>query len=233
MYNNASYQQHSVSGGPTISILAPSVRTVREQPAIMAWTGATVNQVEPDPGNDGIFFVGYKVTGPNAGVWHYEYAVYNQNLDRAIQSFEVVYPFFPPIALNNVGFHAPPQHPGFAHDGTQGDAGYSSNPWTFTNSFTSATWNSETFAQNPNANAIRFGTLYNFRFDSTAPPDASTANIQFFKTGSPVAVQILAPAQSDATPTATPVLLQVPLQLRHRHKPHRLLLPSRRLQLRR
>jgi hypothetical protein len=65
------------------------------------------------------FWVGYKVTGPNAGVYHYEYAVYNQNLDRAIQSFEVVYPLFPPIVLNNVGFHAPPQHPGFANDGTQ------------------------------------------------------------------------------------------------------------------
>src|SRR5205823_642770 len=78
--------------------------TVREQPAIMAWTGAAVNEGEPDPGNDGIFFVGYKVTGPNAGVYHYEYAIYNQNLDRAIQSFEVVYPLFPPIVLNNIGF---------------------------------------------------------------------------------------------------------------------------------
>ena len=39
------------------------------QPAIQAWaaTGATVQQVEPDPGNDGLFFVGYKVTGPTAG----------------------------------------------------------------------------------------------------------------------------------------------------------------------
>ena len=58
-------------------------------PAIMAWTGATVNQIEPDPGNDGIWFMGYKVTNPSAGVWHYEYALYNQNLDRAIQSFSV------------------------------------------------------------------------------------------------------------------------------------------------
>ena len=86
--------------------------TVREQPAIMAWTGATVNQSEPDPGNDGIWFMGYKVTNPNTGVWHYEYAVYNQNLDRAIQSFNRL-----PLGLpskSNVGFHAPTQHPGLA-----------------------------------------------------------------------------------------------------------------------
>jgi len=202
MYNNVSYQQQSVSGGPTNFGFSPAGATVREQPAIMAWTGATVNEGEPDPGNDGIFWVGYKVTGPNAGVWHYEYAIYNQNLDRAIQSFEVVYPQFHPV-MNNVGFHAPPQHPGFAQDGTQNNAGYSSEPWLFTDGLTSATWNCQTFAQNQNANAIRFGTLYNFRFDSTAPPNPTTANIGFFKTGSPISVTVQAPAQSDATPTPT------------------------------
>jgi hypothetical protein len=204
MYNNASYKQFTVVGVNQPFSFNPAGPTVREQPAIMAWTGATVNEGEPDPGNDGIFFVGYKVTGPNAGVYHYEYAIYNQNLDRAIQSFEVVYPLFPPFVLDNVGFHAPPQHPGFPNDGTQNNTGYSSTPWIFTTSFTSATWNCETFVENQNANAIRFGTLYNFRFDSTAPPADSTANIGFFKTGSPISVQIQAPAQSDATPTATP-----------------------------
>jgi len=202
MYNNASYRQCSVIGINQPFSFNFVGNTVREQPAIMAWSGALVNEGEPDPGNDGIFFVGYKVTGPNAGLWHYEYAIYNQNLDRAIQSFEVVFPFFPPD-LSNVGFHAPPQHPGFAHDGTQGDAGYSNTPWIFTKSFTSATWNCETFVQNQNANAIRFGTLYNFRFDSTAPPAETTANIGFFKTGSPISVEVQAPLQSDATPTPT------------------------------
>jgi hypothetical protein len=178
----------------------------------MAWTstGATVHQIEPAPGNDGIGFIAYKVTGPIAGVWHYEYAIYNENLDRAIQSFEVVFPGFRPFSLTNIGFHAPPQHPGWAHDGTVGDAGYSSAPWTFTESFTSATWNCETFAQNQNANAIRWGTLYNFRFDSTAPPAISSANVGFFKTGSPISVEILAPQQSDATPTPTPTATPSP-----------------------
>ena len=202
MYNNASYRQCSVIGINQPFSFNFVGNTVREQPALMAWAGATVNEGEPDPGNDGIFFVGYKVTGPNAGVWHYEYAVYNQNLDRAIQSFEVVYAGFPPI-LSNVGFHAPPQHPGFPHDGTQGEVGYSSTPWTFTDNGFSGTWNCETFVQNQNANAIRFGTLYNFRFDSTAPPAETTANIGFFKTGSPISVKVQAPLQSDATPTPT------------------------------
>jgi hypothetical protein len=210
MFNNFSYRQFSVSGGPTFFTFSAVGSTVRMQPSIEAWaaTGATVQQLEPDPGNDGLFFVGYKITGPNAGLWHYEYAIFNMNLDRAIQSFEVVFPGFPPN-LSNVGFHAPPQHPGWAHDGTVGDAGYSSTPWTFTVNgpppfANSAVWNCETFAQNPNANAIRWGTLYNFRFDSSSAPATSTANIAFFKTGSPVTVDVVAPFMSDATPTPTP-----------------------------
>jgi hypothetical protein len=216
MFNNFSYRQFSVTGGPTFFNFSAVSSTVRMQPAIQAWvaTGATVQQAEPDPGNDGIFFVGYKVTGPTAGVWHYDYAVFNMNLDRAIQSFEVVFPGFPPN-LSNIGFHAPPQHPGWAHDGTEGDAGYSSTPWTFTLNGpppfpNSAVWNCETFAQNQNANAIRWGTLYNFRFDSPAAPATSTANIAFFKTGASVAVEIQAPFQSDATPTPSATATPTP-----------------------
>jgi len=216
MFNNFSYRQFSVSGGPTVFNFSAVSSTVRMEAAIQAWvaTGATVQQAEPDPGNDGIFFVGYKVTGPTAGVWHYDYAVFNMNLDRAIQSFEVVFPGFPPD-LSNIGFHAPPQHPGWAHDGTEGDAGYSSASWTFTLNGpppfpNSAVWNCETFAQNQNANAVRWGTLYNFRFDSPAAPATSTANIAFFKTGAPVAVEIQAPFQSDATPTPTATATPTP-----------------------
>jgi hypothetical protein len=175
------------------------------QSAIQAWadTGATVQQIEPDPGNDGVFFVGSKVTGPNDGVWHYEYAVFNMNLDRAIQSFQVFFGF--PVPLSNIEFHAPPQQPGWPQDGTVGDAGYSSVPWNVDKGNGSTlTWSSETIAQNPNANAIRWATLYNFRFNSTAPPTASHATIGFFKTGAPVTVDIQAPFQSDVTPTPTP-----------------------------
>ena len=66
----------------------------------------------------------------------------------------------------------------------------------------SITWSTETFAQNQNANAIRWGTLYNFRFDSDQPPQAGNATVGFFKTGSPMMVAIQAPA-GGATPTPT------------------------------
>ena len=205
MYNNATYHQFLVNGTTSFFTFSPVGQAVRMEPAIKGWTGATVNQQEPDHGNDGIWFMGYKVTNPTTGVYHYEYALYNQNLDRSIQSFSV--PLGAGANLSNIGFHAPPQEPGWANDGTFNNQGYSSMPWTVTQNATSVTWNTETFGQNQNANAIRFGTLYNFRFDADQPPQSTDATVGFFKTGSPMMVAIQAPAGGGTptpTPTATP-----------------------------
>ena len=54
--------------------------------------------------------------------------IYNENLDRAIQSFSV--PLGCGITVSNLGFHAPLNHPGFPNDGTLGDAGFSNAAWT-------------------------------------------------------------------------------------------------------
>jgi hypothetical protein len=213
MYNNASYRRYNVSGTTNFTF-SPAASTVRMQPAIMAWTGATVTQIKPDPGNDGLIFVAYKVTNTGQNLWHYEYAIYNQNLDRGIQSFQV--PNGCGIGFFNIGFHAPPQHPGWADDGTSGNTGYSSTPWSSNITSGALTWSTETFAQNQNANAIRWGTMYNFRFDSYRPPQNEFAVISFFKTGVPITVPIQGPAPDDCygsrppgsrpppTPTPTP-----------------------------
>ena len=205
MYNNVSHRKYTVTGtGSPFSFSTGGSVTVQSKPAIVEWTGATTAQIEPDPGNDGIGFVAYKVTNPSAGVWHYEYAIYNQNMDRGIQSFSV--PVGPGVTVSNIGFHAPPQHPGWAADGTAGNTGYSSTPWTGTQASGAITWSSETLAQNPNANAIRWGTQYNFRFDAnrgpaspnTNAPATANATIGFFKTGQPITVPVLVPSAPTA-----------------------------------
>ncbi len=215
MYNNASYRRYNVTG--TTSFTFASVgATVRMTPATGAWTGATSSTIEPEPGVDGRAFVVYKVTNPSAGVWHYEYAIHNQNLDRSVQSFSV--PLGCGITVTNTGFHAPPNHPGFANDGTVGGAGFSNAVWTPNQTLDSLTWNTETFAQNPNANAVRFGTMYNFRFDSDRPPQAAMATVGFFKTGAPITVAIQGPAPDVCTgvtptpfPTPTPSATATPV----------------------
>ncbi len=201
MYNNASYLQYSVTG--TTSFTFSEVGgPVRMTPAVAAWTGATINAIEPAPGSDGRALIAYKVTGPVAGVWHYEYAISNENLDRAIQSFSV--PLGCGIAVSNLGFHAPLNHPGFPNDGTLGNAGFSNAAWTSTQTASEVSWSTETFAQNQNANAIRWGTLYNFRFDSDKPPLFMNATIGFFKTGTPITVEILGPNACNVTPSPSP-----------------------------
>ena len=192
MNNNVSYRQYSVSGTASPFGFSPVGSTQRQKAAIFAWAGATLSEVRPDAANDGLAWVAYKVTNPSPGVWHYEYAVYNQNLDRGIQSFSV--PTGDGVTLSNFGFHAPPQHPGWAADGTVGNAGFSSTSWSPSQTDSSVSWSSETLAANPNANAIRWGTLYNFRFDSNRPPQTVNATVGFFKTGAPINVQIQGPA---------------------------------------
>src|SRR5436189_1456406 len=127
MYNNASYRRYNVSGTTSFTFAAVG-STVRMTPATGAWTGSTSVTVEPAPGVDGRAFVVYKVTNPSAGVWHYEYAIHNQNLDRSIQSFSV--PLGCGITVSNIGFHAPPNPAGFANDGTVVNTGFSNAAWT-------------------------------------------------------------------------------------------------------
>jgi hypothetical protein len=202
MYNNASYRRFNVTGTANFTF-APVGETVRMTPATGAWTGSTSVLVEPEPGVDGRAFVVYKVTTPSAGVWHYEYAIHNQNLDRSIQSFSV--PLGKGVNISNIGFHFPPNHPGFPNDGTVGNTGFSNDPWTPNQMADALTWNCETLAQNPNANAIRFGTMYNFRFDADQPPQSANATVGFFKTGSPMNVAIQGPAPGGGgSPTPTP-----------------------------
>jgi hypothetical protein len=191
MYNNVSYRQYTVSGANGSYSFSPAAATVRTKPAVAAWPGAEFVEFEPDTGNDGIGTIAYKVSNPSPGVYHYEYAVFNQNMDRAVRAFSVP---LSGAAVSNVGFHAPPQHPGWTFDGTDGNQGFSNEPWNWSSSSGSLEWSTDTFAQNPNANAIRWGTMYNFRFESDRPPQNAEATIGFYKTGEPITVQVLAPS---------------------------------------
>ena len=197
MYNNVSYRQFTPVGTTSFTFNAVG-STVRTKPAIVAWTGATINQFEPVPGTDGIGMVGFKVTNPSAGVFHYEYAVYNENIDRGIQSFSV--PLGCGVTATNLEQHFPSQEPGWANDNTFNNQGFSSTPWASNQTSSDLTWSCETLAQNQNANAIRWGTLYNFRFDSNKPPTAANATIGFYKTGSPITVAIQAPTADPCNP---------------------------------
>jgi hypothetical protein len=185
--NNASYRPMTVSGSGSVWTFgvtgtSPDIETRRMAPGIEAWKefdgNVTLTYVTtPEDANAdpdlmvALVIVGVSVTDLGNDVWHYEYAVQNLNSDRSICSFSVPLPNYVRVIPGSVGFHDVNYHSG---DG-DGWVNRDGTDWPVTISPTSITWAlSQTFAQNSNANAIRWGTLYNFRFDANAGPEEGT-----------------------------------------------------------
>jgi len=173
--NNASYREVGVSGSGSSFNLSPWIGpTVQQQPAIYAWQAIdpTVQIITLDVPNDGRYTVAYKVTQLAGGLAHYEFAVHNLNSHRAGRGVTINAPCG--AIITNTGWRGVPHH--------SGDGPYSTAPWTSTTATNGVTWNTQTFAQNSVANALYWGTLYNFWFDSDLPPTA--ISIELFRSGS-------------------------------------------------
>ena len=165
--NNASYRMVTVGAtwGTNGYPLTLTGATMQQLPAIYAWQAAfptSVSIKSYDVIGDGRFLLAYRVTDNGNGTWHYEYAVHNLNSDRCGGSFSVPVPAG--VTLSNIGFKSPKYMNG---------EGYSNTDWTVTQAGGAVTWTCEPNT-NTNANALRWATLYNFRFDANIAP-ASTA----------------------------------------------------------
>ncbi|MFO1011368.1 MAG: hypothetical protein U1F29_14980 [Planctomycetota bacterium] len=178
--NNSSWRELTCAGTTDFSFTFTGV-TSRAQPAIRAWalaeTGVTLNDVQV-PG-DGLVVVGSKATSLGGGQWHYEYAVYNMNADRNVGSFSVPVPSGANVA--NVGFHDIAYHDG---DGN-GSANFAGTDWPATRTASALTWACDPQSTDANANAIRWGTMYNFRFDADVAPVTGVLTMGLWKPGIP------------------------------------------------
>jgi hypothetical protein len=170
--NNSSYRSVTVGAAPNFSLTLTGT-TQRQKAGIEAWkvTDPTVTQTSIKA-DDGLFLLAAKVTSLGGGLYHYEYAVQNLANHRAGRSFTV--PIQPGTTITNVGFHDVDYHSGEPFDGTD---------WTTAVTGTSVRWETTTYAVNVNANALRWGTLYNFRFDANVAPGAAAVSIDLFKPG--------------------------------------------------
>ncbi|NNE44077.1 MAG: hypothetical protein HKN12_07695, partial [Gemmatimonadetes bacterium] len=119
--------------------------------------------VAPDDGN---VWAAVKVDSLGGGQWHYEYAVYNYTSDRGLQSFSVP---TGAATITNVSFHDVDKD--------------SLNDWTATVTPGLVTWETDDFATDPGANALVYGSMFNFRFDADAAPVASQIRAGIFKPG--------------------------------------------------
>jgi len=151
------------------------------QPAIRAWNNHDPEVVETDaqvPG-EGLFILAARATDLGGGQWSYEYALHNLNSDRSGKSFSMPLPVG--VNVSNVGFHDVDYYGGEPYDGTD---------WQSAAGSGTISWSIQDYADDPNANALRWGTLYNFRFDSNVPPAAATATVELFKPGTPQFIHI-------------------------------------------
>jgi hypothetical protein len=69
-----------------------------------------------------------------------------------------------------------------------GTQNFSGADWTFSNNGTTLEWSTSTFASDTNANAIRWGTSYNFRFDANAVPTPGMVDLGTYKVVGTVSV---------------------------------------------
>jgi hypothetical protein len=173
--NNASWRALTVgtlsSGAYTLTLTGA---TVQQRTAIEAWPtyNSAVTLANVDVEGDGRFIVGNYAKDNGNGTWRYEYAVFNMNSDRSGRSFSVPVPAG--ATITNAGFRDVDYHSGDPYDLTD---------WSISTSGGSVTWTGGTYATNPNGNALRFATMYNFWFDATTPPQDVSATLGLFKPG--------------------------------------------------
>ncbi len=195
--NNVSHKQIDVSCGGTCGldpfIFTDLSDTFAEQPAINAWPGASQSLIEPAPMVDGRGILAYEATDLGGGEWHYEYALYNMNMDRGMGSLSI--PVAPGVTVSNIGFYAP-----LNHAPEPNTVNYTNTPWSVSTSGGAVTWSTDDVGTDPFANAVRFGTMYNFWFDADQPPESTDAMVGLFKTGGTVAVSAIGPSTAAPTP---------------------------------
>lgn len=124
------------------------------------WAGATSN-LGGNGVEDGRFLVAVKVTGPVAGMWHYEYAVHNIDNHRGGASLRI--PVCPTARVTNFGFKDVDNDP--------------LNGWTMNRS------GGEVAILAAANNPLDWNCIYNVWFDSDAAPVAGIVSIDQARLG--------------------------------------------------
>ena len=152
--------------------LAVTGATVAEFPALYAWQAAESGVLITPVDLFGRYYVGARVTDRGNGTWHYEYAVQNVTGDGAASFVVPTHA----ASVSNPFFSDVPYHSGESYDGTDW-------PGVLDAAQGKLTWSTATV--DALANALRWGTLYNFAFDADRPPALGTVTLGRFAIGSP------------------------------------------------
>ncbi len=174
-HNNASWREigfNSISDPYVLDNNGVAETNVGE-PAIRAWVeiDPSVRLTEGYVPDDGKVILGAKVTDNGDGTYTYQYAIHNLNSDRSIQSVTIP---TGDATITDVGFKDIDYNSGEIYDNTD---------WTSNVVAGSVSWNGPTYEQDPNGNALRWGTMYNYSFVATASPEFGDVTLGLFKPG--------------------------------------------------
>ena len=177
LHNNASWREIGFNSvdDPYAMSSDGEAETIEGVPAIRVWADIdpSVRLTEIYVPDEGKIIIGAKVTDNGDGTHTYEYAMHNLNSHRSIRSLTIP---TGNAVLSAVGFKDIPYNSGEIYDGTD---------WSNSVVPGSVTWETVTYDENPNGNALRWGTLYNFRFVATAGPEYGEIELGIFRPGGP------------------------------------------------
>ena len=184
--NNGSYRRFNVgelsSSGYQLSMTGP---TNLGLPGIFAWeeNSSTVEIETIDIPGDGRIFLAHDVLDNGNGTWTYHYAIYNLTSDLGVNGFTI------PVSSNTTildrEFHDAPSHSGEP---------YKTYSWAPNIGQGYTGWKTTEFDVDPNANAIRWATMYNFSLITDTPPTEGPAEIETFKDDGSISIDIRIPS---------------------------------------
>ncbi len=148
--------------------------TVSESEGIRAWRDLDPTVVETTiqiPG-EGRLILAAKAVDLGTGFWRYEYALQNVNSDLSVRSLSV--PISDSAILAGTAFNDVDYHTGEPYDLTD---------WPVQITSSTVSWSTVDFATNPNANAIRWSTMYSFTIITNGAPEPTIVTVGLFKPG--------------------------------------------------
>ncbi len=179
-FNNVSVQEVRVNGAGASYSITRIGDTFRQRSAIEHWAELFPDVVlHQTTANNGRFFVGARVLELPNGDFQYEYAVYNMNFHEAIGSVSASIPSADTVVSS--AFHAPQTKHSNEPPDEYSASDFDNSAWLETISDSSIRWETPSVGA-PVTNPIRWGSQYNFRLITNAPPADGTLTVGAWRT---------------------------------------------------
>lgn len=188
--NNASCRELTAFPSGSEWNFIPTGPTYRATAAVEVWAqfDPAVHVAAIDIPGDGRLLVASRATSIPGGRWHYEYAIQNLSSHRSVGGLFVPADLI--LDVSNIVFRDAEYHSGDGIPANPADPdntarNFDGADWPADRLPAGVSWATTPYAENDNANALRWGTLYGFAFDTDWPPAFGDLSVSLFRPGTP------------------------------------------------